>query len=81
MQYNRANVHYALLIMKPRINPDHFPELQQVLTLAQAAREYRVHRQYLSVMIDTDRIAAVRQGRNVLISRRSLESVLFPLKQ
>lgn len=66
--------------MKPRANPDHFTELRLVITLAQAVREYHVCRKTLSIAIDLDKIAAKREGRNVLISRRSLENYLFPTR-
>ena len=63
--------------MKPRVKPEDFPELEQVLTLAQACREYGVYRQTLTYAIDAGLLAAVRSGRQVIISRRSLKQYLF----
>ena len=64
--------------MKRRADPDHYEELKKVLTLAQAVREYPICRKALTVAIDLEKVAAVRQGRNILISRRSLETYIYP---
>lgn len=60
--------------MRPKANPEHFRELDMVLTLAEAARRYYVDPTTLSYAIDLGHLAALRCGRIVLISTRSLES-------
>lgn len=64
--------------MRPKANPEHFRELDLVLTLAEATRQYDVHRKTLSYAIDAGLIAATRCGRAVLISKSSLLAYLYP---
>lgn len=58
--------------MRYKANPEHFTELDHVITLAEAVRQYDIHRNTLNYAIDANLIAAVRCGRAVLISKRSL---------
>lgn len=58
--------------MPHKANPDHFTELEYVTTLAQACRETGIPRQTISYAIDAGNLAAVRVGKVVLISVRSL---------
>ena len=58
--------------MKRRANPEHFKDLALVITQSEAVRQYNIHRQTLTYAIDAGLIAAVRCGRAVLISKRSL---------
>lgn len=62
--------------MPHKANPQHFQELNLVITQAEAVRLYKIYRQTLTYAIDAGNIAAVRCGRNVLVSRRSLEAYL-----
>jgi len=59
--------------MPHKARPEHWHDLANVLTLAQAAREYHISRQSLTYAIDAENIAAIRCGRTVLVSRRSLD--------
>lgn len=61
--------------MPNKAKAEHWQDLKNVTTLAQAAREYHISRQSLTYAIDAGNLAAMRVGRSVLISRRSLESL------
>lgn len=58
--------------MKPKAKSEHFKCLEEVITLAEAARLYYVSAAALSYAIDRNLIAAKRCGRTVLISVASL---------
>lgn len=58
---------------RPKVRPEHFAVLEEVLTLAEAARQYHIRPASLSYAIDANLIAAKRCGRAVLISVASLE--------
>lgn len=62
--------------MPHKANPEHWKDLENVLTLAEACRRYKQHRQTLTYAIDANNLVAVRRGRSVLISKRSLEQYL-----
>lgn len=64
--------------MRPKANPKHFQDLELVITLAEATRQYDVHRKTLTYAIDAGLIAATRCGRAVLISKTSLLAYLYP---
>lgn len=52
---------------------EHWIDLSNVTTLAQAIRDYHVSKTGLLYAIDVGRIAAIRVGHAVLISTRSLD--------
>lgn len=62
--------------MPHKVNRAHFSDLENVLTLAEACRRYKQHRQTLTYAIDANNLAAIRCGVIVLISKRSLEEYL-----
>lgn len=62
--------------MPHKANPEHFNDLKNVLTLAEACRRYKQHRMTLTYAIDANNLVALRVGRTVLISKRSLEQYL-----
>jgi hypothetical protein len=66
--------------MPHKAKPEHFTELDLVTTMAEAIRQYDVHRQTLTYAIDAGNLAAIRQGKIVLISRRSLENYIRTLR-
>lgn len=51
---------------------EYWNDLKNVTTLAQALRDYHVSKTGLLYAIDTERIIAIRVGKAVLISVRSL---------
>lgn len=62
--------------MPHKANPEHWKDLENVLTLAEACRRYKQHRLTLTYAIDANNLVGMRIGRNVLISKRSLEQYL-----
>lgn len=62
--------------MPHKANPAHWQDLANVLTLSEACRLYKQHRQTLTYAIDANNLVALRVGRTVLISKRSLEQYL-----
>lgn len=62
--------------MPHKANPEHLKDLENVLTLAEACRLYKQHRMTLTYAIDANNLVALRVGRTVLISKRSLEQYL-----
>lgn len=63
--------------MPHKAKPEHWTELNLVITLAEACRLYNIHRSVLTYAIDANNVAAVRCGKTVLISKRSLEDFYF----
>ena len=66
--------------MPHKADPRHFTELQYVTTMAEASRETGIPVPTLSYAIDAGNLAAVRKGRNVLVSVRSLKAYAQKLK-
>lgn len=62
--------------MPHKANPEHLKDLENVLTLSEACRRYKQHRMTLTYAIDANNLVALRIGRTVLISKRSLEQYL-----
>lgn len=60
--------------MPHKAQSDHWTDLKNVTTLAQALRDYRVSKTGLTYAIDAGNIAAIRVGKAVLISIRSLDA-------
>lgn len=67
--------------MRHKLNPEHFRELDMVITQAEAVRLYHIHRKTLTYAIDAGHIAATRCGRIVLISKRSLVDYFYPSRR
>lgn len=63
--------------MPHQVKPEHWIELNLVITLAEACRLYKLHRSVLTYAIDSNNVAAVRVGHTVIISKRSIESYFF----
>lgn len=57
----------CIRMVKPKAQKIHFDQLKNVTTLAGASRLTKVHRNQISYAIDAGHIAAIRDGRNVLI--------------
>jgi hypothetical protein len=64
-----------------KANPKHWQDLENVTTLAQAARDFHVARQTLSYLIDANNIIGIRVGKSVLISTRSLKAYFSSSRQ
>lgn len=60
--------------MKKKALQEHWLDLKNVTTLAQALRDYHVSKTGLIYAIDVERVAAIRVGHSVLISIRSLDA-------
>ena len=60
--------------MPHKARNEHWKDLENVTTLAKAVEEYCVSKSGLTYAIDVQNIAAVRVGKAVLISRRSLDA-------
>lgn len=58
--------------MPHKAKPDHYLDLKNVTTLADACRRWGRSKSTITYAIDTGNVAALRVGRSVLISTRSL---------
>lgn len=59
--------------MPHKAKSEHWIDLKHVTTMAQALRDYKVSKTGLTYAIDAENIAAIRVGKAVLISIRSLD--------